>query len=236
MNLLKNLGQAIVRIALLTLGIVFYFLGMFLPLVVTQKETIMTLWLVIFLTATAYVAIVYKVAQEKGTERPFLERIKSSVAEATKKFFIGVGILICLLIFAVITEEMNTSYISPTLDHDKANYIPAPSTYTTPVQNYVSPTSYETPAETPTPVHYDSSYRYNYRTGYSGNYDYNYDIEGYSDNGDYFYGNVDTSDKYGEGYVYDDFGNEIYVETEWVDYGVMEATDEDGNVYEFEVD
>lgn len=87
----------------------------------------------------------------------------------------------------------------------------------------------------PSTVHYDDSYKYNYRTGYSGNYDYNYDVSGYGDNG-YIYGNIDTSGKYGEGYVYDEDGNEVYVETEWIDYGVLEATDEYGNTYELEVD
>lgn len=84
-------------------------------------------------------------------------------------------------------------------------------------------------------IHYDDDYKYEYRTGYSGNYNYNYDVEGYGDNG-YAYGNIDTSGKYGEGYIYDEDGNEIYVETEWTDYGVMEATDEEGNTYELEVE
>lgn len=81
----------------------------------------------------------------------------------------------------------------------------------------------------------NSGYKYNSRTGYSGNYGYNYDVSGSGDNG-YTYGNIDTSGKYGEGYIYDEEGNEIYVETEWVDNGVMEATDEYGNTYELEVD
>mgnify|MGYP000113430057 CR=1 FL=1 len=85
--------------------------------------------------------------------------------------------------------------------------------------------------------HVDTDFEYNYRTGGSGDYEYNYDVSGYSsDSGDYLYGNVDTSGKYGEGYIYDEDGNEIYVETEWTDYGVMEAYDEEGNYYEFEVD
>ncbi|OGY34230.1 MAG: hypothetical protein A3D99_04195 [Candidatus Andersenbacteria bacterium RIFCSPHIGHO2_12_FULL_45_11] len=83
----------------------------------------------------------------------------------------------------------------------------------------------------------DDDYEYNYRTGYSGDYSYNYSAEGYgNDSGEYVYGDVDTEGKYGEGYLYDEDGNEIYVETEWVDYGVLEATDEYGNTYELEVD
>jgi hypothetical protein len=100
-------------------------------------------------------------------------------------------------------------------------------------QTYSAPTYI--PSSYGSNYHTDSDYKYNYRTGYSGNYDYNYDVSGSGDNG-YTYGNIDTSGQYGEGYIYDEDGNEIYVETEWVDNGVMEATDEDGNTYELEVE
>lgn len=85
----------------------------------------------------------------------------------------------------------------------------------------------------PINAHYDDSYQYNYRTGYSGNYGYNYDVEGYGDTG-YVYGSVDTSGRYGEGYLYNEEGEEVWVETEWTDYGVLEAYDENGNWYELE--
>ena len=77
-------------------------------------------------------------------------------------------------------------------------------------------------------------FEYNYRAGYSGSYNYNYDVEGYGADG-YVHGNIDTSGKYGEGYVYDEYGNELWIETEWIDYGLMEAYDEYGNWYELEV-
>ena len=79
----------------------------------------------------------------------------------------------------------------------------------------------------------DSNYKYNYRTGYSGDYSYSYSVDGEGDSG-YVYGDIDTNGKYGEGYIYNEDGEEVYVETEWTDYGVMEATDEDGNTYELE--
>ncbi len=82
----------------------------------------------------------------------------------------------------------------------------------------------------------NDEYEYNYRTGYSGSYGFNYDVSGSDENGDSVYGSVDTQGKYGDGYIYDDYGNEIYVETEWVDYGVIEATDEYGNTYELETE
>ncbi len=83
-------------------------------------------------------------------------------------------------------------------------------------------------------ITFSDDFKYNYRTGYTGNYNYNYDIEGYGDYG-YVYGNVDIYGKYGEGYIYDDYGNEIWIETEWIDHGLMEAYDEHGNWYELEV-
>lgn len=104
-------------------------------------------------------------------------------------------------------------------DYSSNNYEYSPS-YTD--LDYRSPTRY-----------YDDSYEYNYRSGYSGRYEYNYDVEGYGDDG-YVYGTVDTSGKYGEGYIYDEYGNELWVETEWTDYGVLEAYDENGNWYELE--
>lgn len=84
--------------------------------------------------------------------------------------------------------------------------------------------------------HTDPNYKYEYRTGSSGNYEYNYDISGSDENGNSVYGNIDIEGKYGSGYIEDEDGNEKSIDVEWVDYGVLEGTDEDGNTYEFEVD
>ncbi len=81
-----------------------------------------------------------------------------------------------------------------------------------------------------------ADYKYEYRTGTSGEYEYNYDVIGEDEEGEEVSGNVDTQGKYGEGTIIDSYGKEREVETEWVDYGVMEATDEDGNVYRLEVE
>lgn len=78
---------------------------------------------------------------------------------------------------------------------------------------------------------FESAYKYNYK---NGGY-YNYDICGYDEDGNYVSGNVDI-DEYGDGYVVDEYGNEKYIEVEWVDWGVMEGYDEDGVYYEFEVE
>lgn len=84
--------------------------------------------------------------------------------------------------------------------------------------------------------HIDPNYKYEYRTDGSDFYEYNYDITGSDENGNSVYGNIDIEGKYGGGYIEDDYGNEKYIEVEWVDYGVLEGVDEDGNYYEFEVD
>lgn len=82
----------------------------------------------------------------------------------------------------------------------------------------------------------NNNYKYEYRTGTSGDYEYNYDIEGVDSEGNSVTGNINTSGKYGSGYIEDASGNEVEVETEWKDYGIMEATDENGNVYEMNVE
>ncbi len=84
--------------------------------------------------------------------------------------------------------------------------------------------------------HVDPNYKYEFRTGESDDYSYNYDINGYDSEGNFCEGNIDISGKYGSGYITDESGNEKYVDVEWVDWGVMEGIDEDGNTYEFEVD
>lgn len=88
----------------------------------------------------------------------------------------------------------------------------------------------------PDSYHTDPSYKYEYRTGSSGDYEYNYDISGSDENGNSVYGNIDIQGKYGTGYIEDEDGNEKSIDVEWVDYGVLEGTDEDGNSFEFEVD
>lgn len=108
-----------------------------------------------------------------------------------------------------------------------------PHTYNT--TQYKAVEDYQT--YTPPTYHTDSDYKYNYRTGTSRNYEYNYDIEGYGgSDGDYYYGEIDISQDGGEGYLYDEDGDEIWVEGEWDGYGSIEAYDEDGNYYELEVD
>lgn len=79
--------------------------------------------------------------------------------------------------------------------------------------------------------HIDDDYKNESRTGTSGNYEYNYDVSG-----DGVEGNVDMHGKYGSGTITDEYGNDKDVDVEWVDYGVMEATDEDGNTYTMEAD
>lgn len=91
---------------------------------------------------------------------------------------------------------------------------------------YNSAETTNTTLESSSNVHVDDQYKYEHRTGTSGNYEYNYDVSG-----DGVEGNVDMQGKYGSGTITDEEGNEKEVEVEWVDYGIMEATDEDGNTY-----
>ncbi len=84
--------------------------------------------------------------------------------------------------------------------------------------------------------HSNPNYKYEYRKGYKNNYEYNYDVNGSDQDGNGVSGNIDVSGKYGTGTIEDENGNEKSIDVEWVDYGVMEGTDEDGNSYELEVD
>ncbi len=85
-------------------------------------------------------------------------------------------------------------------------------------------------------IHTDTTYEYEYRKGESGNYEYNYDVSGTDDNGDEVSGNVTMNGKYGSGKLTNSNGEEIEVETEWIGKGVLNATDDDGNEYELNVD
>lgn len=84
--------------------------------------------------------------------------------------------------------------------------------------------------------HTDAAYKYENRVGVSGDYQYTYDVSGANKNGDAVTGTITVRDKYGEGSVIDEEGNEIDVEVEWIGKGILKATDDDGNEYELEVD
>jgi len=81
-----------------------------------------------------------------------------------------------------------------------------------------------------------SIYNYNTNVYYGSGYkSYDYSVSGDGDGG-YVEGEV-TVDKYGgDGYIYDDEGNEKWIEVDWTGYGTLEGYDEDGNYYELDVD
>ena len=81
----------------------------------------------------------------------------------------------------------------------------------------------------------DAAYKYEYRAGVSGDYTYNYDISGQDFNGDLVEGNIDINGQYGDGSIIDSEGNTRLIDVEWINHGVLEVTDEDGNTYEMEV-
>ncbi len=88
----------------------------------------------------------------------------------------------------------------------------------------------------PTPKPSYSPPSSSYRTSGYGYKSYNYDVSGYNYNGDYVYGEVDVDQSGGDGYVYDENGDEIYIDVDWIGKGELEGYGSDGNYYELEVD
>jgi hypothetical protein len=100
------------------------------------------------------------------------------------------------------------------------------------------------PAHNPTPqtksndvetTYIDTAFEYESRTGTSGNYTYTYDIFGTDENGNEVSGTITIKGKYGTGTLLNSNENEIEVEAEWIDYGKLKATDDEGNKYQLEV-
>jgi len=83
------------------------------------------------------------------------------------------------------------------------------------------------------PLYGNRAFKYN-RKYDSGRY--NYDVSGYSDSGNYMYGDVDTDDQSVEGYLYDEAGNSVYFNGEFVGNGEIEGYDENGDFITLEVD
>ncbi|RZJ54657.1 MAG: hypothetical protein EOO44_04190 [Flavobacterium sp.] len=86
-----------------------------------------------------------------------------------------------------------------------------------------------TPEEAKT-YHVDTEYQYEYRTGNPGHYEYNYDVKGINTRGDSVFGNINVQGKFGAGILRDTIKN-IEIKTEWIAYGKLKATDEQGNEY-----
>ncbi len=76
---------------------------------------------------------------------------------------------------------------------------------------------------------------YQPKTTYSTTKTYEYEIEGTDEYGDYVDGFVETSGKYGEGYILDEYGDKIPIEVEWIGNGELLGTDDDNNEYELKV-
>jgi hypothetical protein len=80
--------------------------------------------------------------------------------------------------------------------------------------------------------HVNDTYQYQYRTGNSGQYEYNYDVKGIDIDGDSVFGNINVQGKYGAGILLNDTIPDIEINTEWVAYGKLNATDLQGNKYQ----
>jgi hypothetical protein len=91
-----------------------------------------------------------------------------------------------------------------------------------------------TPLEAKT-YHKDTHYQYEYRTGISGEYEYNYDVIGRDQDGKEVFGNINTDELEGAGIITNQEGEQLNIQTEWIGYGKLKATDDQGNVYELEV-
>ncbi|WP_217902852.1 hypothetical protein [Flavobacterium sp. J49] len=105
-----------------------------------------------------------------------------------------------------------------------------------PQQNFVPANVGELTEQELKRVHRDTSYKYEYRTGSSGDYGYNYDVSGDDIDGNNVTGNVSMEDKYGTGTITKSDGEVVEVEVEWIGYGKLKATDQEGNEYELTVD
>jgi len=88
-----------------------------------------------------------------------------------------------------------------------------------------------TPEEAKT-YHVDDVYEYKYRTGNSGHYEYNYDVKGVNSMGDSVFGNINVSGKYGAGILINDSIADLEINTEWIAFGKLKATDKKGNDYQ----
>ncbi|MGO4773667.1 hypothetical protein ACEN2I_18590 [Flavobacterium sp. W22_SRS_FK3] len=88
-----------------------------------------------------------------------------------------------------------------------------------------------TPEEAKT-YHVDKTYQYEYRTGNSGHYEYNYDVKGINSKGDSVFGNINVEGKNGAGILMCDTLPDTEINTEWISYGKLKATDKKGNEYQ----
>ena len=103
-------------------------------------------------------------------------------------------------------------------------------------QNFIPAEASDLTKEELKTIQTDTNYKYEYRTGSRGNYTYNYDVSGFDEQGKEVTGNVTMEEKYGFGTITTNNDEEIEVEVEWISYGELRATDQDGNQYELTVD
>ncbi|KAF2333688.1 hypothetical protein [Flavobacterium daemonense] len=89
-------------------------------------------------------------------------------------------------------------------------------------------------AEEAKTYHVNKTYHYEYRTGDPGNYEYNYDVKGINQKGDSVFGNINVQGKFGAGILIDSIA-EIEINTEWISYGKLKASDKKGNQYDLVV-
>lgn len=65
---------------------------------------------------------------------------------------------------------------------------------------------------------------------------FEYDINGYDNEGNYVYGELDVDHKGAYGYIYTQDGESKRVNLEWTEKGYLEGYDEDGNYYDLQLE
>lgn len=110
---------------------------------------------------------------------------------------------------------------------------PPPPKINTFVESSITPDDRKTiTVEEAKTYHIDSKRKFKYRTGNPGHYEYNYNVKGIDIKGDSVFGNINTEGKYGAGILESDSIEELQIKTQWVDYGKLKATDNQGNEYQ----
>lgn len=137
-------------------------------------------------------------------------------------------IIICSLSLALLGCKNGHSNGQPKVEKNK------PQTF---YKEVITPDDVKsiTPEEAKT-YHKDINYQYEYRTGISGNYEYTYDVNGYDQDGNLVTGIINIENKYGAGIIINNNDEEIDIKAEWIGYGRLKATDENGNEYNLVAD
>ena len=152
-------------------------------------------------------------------------------------FYIGIGLLIIFL-FALIKKWRIKKFIGFLLliaiGLNLYNYFVKEPEFLNSKSLHLNPTEYKNQRMLKVASEKYADL-YQPKTTYSTTKTYEYDVEGTDEYGDYVEGYVETSGKYGEGYIFDEYGDKVPIEVEWTGNGELLGTDDDNNEYELKV-